>query len=43
MAISGYNLQGVFYTNKEIRPVVCLKSSIPATVGTGDYDFCLTK
>ena len=26
-----------------IRPVVCLKSSIPATVGTGDYDFNLTK
>ena len=27
----------------DIRPVVCLKSSIPATVGTGDYDFSLTK
>ncbi len=26
-----------------VRPVVCLKSSIPATVGTGDYDFSLTK
>ena len=26
-----------------IRPVVCLKSSIPATVGTGDYQFSLVK
>ena len=26
-----------------VRPVVCLKSSIPATVGTGDCDFSLTK
>ena len=26
-----------------VRPVVCLKSSIPATVGTGDYDFSLVK
>ena len=26
-----------------VRPVVCLKSSITATVGTGDYDFSLTK
>ncbi|MBR6688485.1 MAG: type II secretion system protein [Clostridia bacterium] len=26
-----------------VRPVVCLKSSTPATVGTGDYDFNLTK
>ena len=26
-----------------VRPVVCLKSSIPATAGTGDYDFSLTK
>ena len=26
-----------------VRPVVCLKSNIPATVGTGDYDFSLTK
>ncbi|MBR6614048.1 MAG: type II secretion system protein [Clostridia bacterium] len=27
----------------DVRPVVCLKSSIPATVGTGDYDFSLVK
>ena len=26
-----------------IRPVVCLKSSISATAGTGDYDFSLVK
>ena len=26
-----------------VRPVVCLKASIPATVGTGDYDFSLIK
>ncbi len=26
-----------------IRPVVCLKASIPAKVGTGDYDFELVK
>jgi hypothetical protein len=26
-----------------VRPVVCLKSNIPATVGTGDYDFSFTK
>ena len=26
-----------------VRPVVCLKSNIPATVGTGDYDFSLIK
>ena len=25
------------------RPVVCLKSSIPAKVGAGDYDFELVK
>ena len=30
-------------TSEGVRPVVCLKSSIPATVGTGDYDFSLTK
>ncbi|MBR6689611.1 MAG: hypothetical protein IKL68_06320, partial [Clostridia bacterium] len=29
--------------SSRVRPVVCLKSSIPATVGTGDYDFSLTK
>ena len=34
---NGYDI-----TNR-VRPVVCLKSSIPATVGTGDYDFSLTK
>ena len=32
-----------FMGEKYIRPVVCLKSSIPATVGTGDYDFSLVK
>ncbi|MBR6689251.1 MAG: hypothetical protein IKL68_04475, partial [Clostridia bacterium] len=26
-----------------VRPVVCLKSSIPAIAGTGEYDFSLTK
>ena len=26
-----------------VRPVVCLKASIPATVGTGEYDFSLVK
>ena len=30
-------------TPNGVRPVVCLKSNIPATVGTGDYDFSLTK
>ena len=32
-----------FRSTYGVRPVVCLKSSIPATVGTGDYDFSLTK
>ena len=32
-----------YYTTNCVRPVVCLKSSIPATVGTGNYDFSLTK
>ena len=27
----------------DIRPVVCLKASIPATVGNGEYDFSLVK
>ena len=36
VACTDYNTGGA-------RPVVCLKSSIPATVGTGDYDFSLTK
>jgi hypothetical protein len=27
----------------DIRPVVCLKASIPATVSTGDYSFSLIK
>ena len=31
------------YDTCDVRPVVCLKASIPATVGTGDYDFSLTK
>ena len=30
-------------TSNKIRPVVCLKASIPATTGTGDYDFSLVK
>ena len=33
----------VYSLTRGVRPVVCLKSSIPATVGTGDYDFSLTK
>ena len=32
-----------YFDSYGVRPVVCLKSSIPATVGTGDYDFSLTK
>ena len=32
-----------YFSTGGVRPVVCLKSSIPATVGTGDYDFSLTK
>ncbi|MBR6689073.1 MAG: hypothetical protein IKL68_03570, partial [Clostridia bacterium] len=42
---AGYDLVGDSTCNSIIgvRPVVCLKSSIPATVGTGDYDFSLTK
>ena len=32
-----------YFSTAGVRPVVCLKSSIPATVGTGDYDFSLTK
>ena len=34
---------GGYRGTRGVRPVVCLKSSIPATVGTGDYDFSLTK
>ncbi len=43
--LAGYDLVGVGSYNVAygVRPVVCLKSSIPATVGTGDYDFSLTK
>ncbi len=38
------SLNTLYYTHHYgVRPVVCLKSSIPATVGTGDYDFSLTK
>ena len=42
---AGYDYVGGngYYGDGGIRPVVCLKSSIPATVGTGDYDFSLTK
>ena len=32
-----------YYATSAVRPVVCLKSSIPAAVGTGDYDFSLIK
>ena len=32
-----------YYVTNGVRPVVSLKSNIPATVGTGDYDFSLTK
>ncbi len=36
----GGGVYGYSYSDSySIRPVVCLKSSIPATVGTGDYDF----
>ncbi|MBR6689156.1 MAG: type II secretion system protein [Clostridia bacterium] len=39
---------GVYYDDYsrailEVRPVVCLKSSIPAIAGTGEYDFSLVK
>ena len=42
---AGYDLVGPDYYDfvNGVRPVVCLKSNIPATVGTGDYDFSLTK
>ena len=32
-----------YNSSSGIRPVVCLKASIPATVGTGEYDFNLVK
>ncbi len=37
------NFSGYGYYAYGVRPVVCLKSSIPATAGTGEYDFSLTK
>ncbi|MBR6613550.1 MAG: type II secretion system protein [Clostridia bacterium] len=40
---SGRVGSGSYDGSGDVRPVVCLKSSIPATVGTGDYDFSLTK
>ncbi|MBR6688386.1 MAG: hypothetical protein IKL68_00005, partial [Clostridia bacterium] len=42
---AGKDYVGIDYyaTTGGVCPVVCLKSSIPATVGTGDYDFSLTK
>ena len=42
---SGFEVVGAFdcSVTNDVRPVVCLKSSIPATVGTGDYDFSLVK
>ena len=43
--LAGYDEvdQNRFIDTSGVRPVVCLKSTIPATVGTGDYDFSLTK
>ncbi len=43
--LAGYDEvdQNRFINTSGVRPVVCLKSTIPATVGTGDYDFSLTK
>ena len=40
---SGYITYRQYNTSCGVRPVVCLKSSIPATVGTGEYDFNLVK
>ena len=42
---AGYDYVGTYYYDYAlgVRPVVCLKSNIPATVGTGDYDFSVTK
>ena len=34
---------GGYYSELALRPVVCLKSSILAKVGTGEYDFELVK
>ena len=36
-------LRDYYFRPYGVRPVVCLKSNIPATVGTGDCDFSLTK
>ena len=43
--LAGYNNVDIdgYTGGYALRPVVCLKSSIPATAGTGDYDFSLTK
>ena len=37
------NIDSYSCTRIGVRPVVCLKSNIPAKVGTGDYDFELVK
>ncbi len=51
-AIDAYDVMLAGYDNVDtdghngaydVHPVVCLKASIPATVGTGDYDFSLVK
>ena len=34
---------GDYTYSYSIRPVVCLKATIPAIVGSGEYDFSLTK
>ena len=39
-SVTHYNYRDANYG---VRPVVCLKSTIPATVGNGDYDFNLVK
>ncbi|MBR6614267.1 MAG: type II secretion system protein [Clostridia bacterium] len=38
-----YYSYDAFDVNHGVRPVVCLASKIPATVGSGEYDFCLVK
>ncbi len=43
LSIPGYVSYGDCSGTQSVRPVVCLKASIPATIGTGDYDFNLKK
>ncbi|MBR6688860.1 MAG: hypothetical protein IKL68_02460, partial [Clostridia bacterium] len=45
VVLAGYVLVSYDACNRTsgVRPVVCLKSSIPAIAGTGEYDFSLTK